>query len=380
MTLKIQTKIILPMLISLLFISGTTAAGNGPGGVPDTNTSTLSTTLTQTSVCTLEPETERKHSDFDQSQLQFMAEEEKLARDVYTYLDNLWNNNVFSNIANAEQQHMDSVKRFLDAYQIEDLSHDEPGLFSNSELQALYDQLIDSGSNSLVDALKVGALIEEVDIADLLESINQTDDESMIQMYTDLLNGSYSHLRAFSRQLKNQGIATYTAQHLSQQEVDDILARDEALKISAFVMDSSGQTQASESCFFSRIGTGDNLENMQIKIQQTWRQSEQLFIGSIIRANGQDLGQNVQITAVVFYTSHNGKQTAFVQNPTGWQVWDGQFSGLGYAKTLTLESRQFYELFSGRVPQAGDYLVYFAFQNPQGQLVYSANPISFSIQ
>ena len=41
--------------------------------------------------------------------LSFMREEEKLARDVYITLYNKWGVNIFTNISNSEQTHMDAI-------------------------------------------------------------------------------------------------------------------------------------------------------------------------------------------------------------------------------------------------------------------------------
>ena len=95
----------------------------------------------------------------------FMREEEKLAHDVYIALYQTWGLSIFQNIANSEQTHTDTVKVLLDAYGIADPSaNTAPGEFVNPELQALYTQLVAQGSQSLTDALKVGAAIEEIDI------------------------------------------------------------------------------------------------------------------------------------------------------------------------------------------------------------------------
>jgi hypothetical protein len=40
-------------------------------------------------------------------------------------------------------------------------------VFNNAELQTLYNTLLEAGKPSLIDALKVGALVEETDILDL---------------------------------------------------------------------------------------------------------------------------------------------------------------------------------------------------------------------
>ncbi|WP_457750504.1 DUF2202 domain-containing protein, partial [Thermococcus sp.] len=130
--------------------------------------------------------------------LLWMVEEEKLARDVYLTLYQEWGIQVFSNIANSEQMHMDSVLGLIEKYNLtapETL--DQVGVFTNPELQALYDQLIDMGSRSEEDALKVGALIEETDIKDLEKWINETDNEDIKAVYSNLMAGSDNHLRAF---------------------------------------------------------------------------------------------------------------------------------------------------------------------------------------
>ena len=82
--------------------------------------------------------------------LAFMREEEKLARDVYLTLYDQWNMPVFQNIAGSESTHMDAVLTILDRYGLEDPSAEKAvGEFTNPDLQALYDQLVESWAASL---------------------------------------------------------------------------------------------------------------------------------------------------------------------------------------------------------------------------------------
>jgi hypothetical protein len=129
--------------------------------------------------------------------LLYMSEEEKLARDVYNQMYTLWGQQVFQNIASSEQTHMDQVKLLLDRYGLADPAMD-PGKFMDPTLQTLYDQLIAQGSVSVEEALKVGALIEQTDIADLQARLAQTDNADIQLVYNNLLNGSYNHLSAFT--------------------------------------------------------------------------------------------------------------------------------------------------------------------------------------
>ena len=96
----------------------------------------------------------------EESSLQYMREEEKLARDVYVALGDRWGLRVFENVARAEQRHMDAVV----------------------------------------------ALIEEVDVEDLKRSIAETDEADIEAVYERLLAGSYNHLRAFVAQLDREGV------------------------------------------------------------------------------------------------------------------------------------------------------------------------------
>ena len=139
--------------------------------------------------------------------LEFMREEEKLARDVYIEMYELWGLPVFSYISESEQRHMDAVKRMLDAYGLVDPVEDENavGVFQSSELAALYTVLIDEGERSLMSALRVGALIEEVDIEDIQHAIDATDQEDIRSVYESLLCGSRNHLRAFVYQIESNG-------------------------------------------------------------------------------------------------------------------------------------------------------------------------------
>ena len=163
-------------------------------------------------------------TDAEMDGLILMREEEKLARDVYLTLLDLWGLPVFENIAAAEVTHTGAVLELLDAYGIDDpVADDTIGVFTDPGLDALYDDLIEQGSASLVDALTVGAIIEDLDIFDLQNLLDETDNPDIERVYTSLLMGSENHMRAFLRQLDSQG-GTYEANFLDQSEIDEILA------------------------------------------------------------------------------------------------------------------------------------------------------------
>ncbi len=156
--------------------------------------------------------------------LTYMREEEKLARDVYLTMADLWGAPIFTNIAGSEQTHMDAVANLLQAYDLQDPAAGKAlGEFSNSDLQALYDQLIARGQISQEEALRVGAAIEEIDILDLQEDLGQIENAALTQVFESLLAGSSNHLRAFASNLERQTGSAYTPQYMSQEAYTALL-------------------------------------------------------------------------------------------------------------------------------------------------------------
>ena len=156
--------------------------------------------------------------------LLYMREEEKLAHDVYVTLYAQWGLPLFQNISRSEQTHTDSIKALLDRYGLADPASSTVGVFTDPDLQALYTTLIAQGSQSLAEAIKVGAAIEEIDILDLQKDIAQVDNPDILQVFNNLLNGSYNHLRAFASTLTTQTGETYVPQYLTAEAYQAIIA------------------------------------------------------------------------------------------------------------------------------------------------------------
>lgn len=158
----------------------------------------------------------------EESDLLFMREEEKLARDVYVAMDGLWQHNIFTNIAESEERHMDAMLRMIQNYGLQDpVGENPPGVFNNQTLTELYAEQTSAGQDSLLAALKVGAYIEELDIFDLRIAIERTSEEPLIRSYSNLLSGSRNHLRSFFSHILAQG-GSYEPQVLSQDDFDEI--------------------------------------------------------------------------------------------------------------------------------------------------------------
>ncbi len=153
-----------------------------------------------------------------------MREEEKLARDVYLYLYKKWGLPIFKNISQSEQTHMDAIKIILDRYSLKDpIKNDRAGKFTSEKLSGLYKILIKNGSNSLIDALIVGATIEDLDIKDLSDLLETTDNKDIIFVYKNLRKGSRNHIRSFVRQLDYQH-TKYKPKYISKNKFRKIIS------------------------------------------------------------------------------------------------------------------------------------------------------------
>ena len=145
-----------------------------------------------------------------------MREEEKMAKDVYTYFYSQFNYRIFNNISKSETVHSEAVLRVINYYKLTDPATNVTGTFTDAHMQELYTKFT-SESKTVEDALKTGAFIEEYDITDLKKLIDETDNTYIKRVYTNLKKGSENHLRAFTRMLKFRGIV-YVPVKLPEEE------------------------------------------------------------------------------------------------------------------------------------------------------------------
>lgn len=155
--------------------------------------------------------------------LKFLREEEKLARDVYLFSYNKYQVSIFNNISQSEQKHMNSVLNLMNKHGIPDSASTEIGVFNNQDLQSLYTGLITQANISLVEALKVGATIEDLDINDIDDFIGNTTKQDLLNVYDNLTCGSKNHIRSYTSQLAMNEII-YVPQYISVEYYNIILS------------------------------------------------------------------------------------------------------------------------------------------------------------
>jgi hypothetical protein len=127
-----------------------------------------------------------------------MAEEEKLAHDVYVALAASTGDTRFTRIATAETRHLEQVRALMTRYGITDPTAGKAaGQFTSTTTGTLYRDLVAKGKVSLDAALGVGRTIEQLDINDLTKATTGVTAPDVASVYAHLTAGSKMHLRAF---------------------------------------------------------------------------------------------------------------------------------------------------------------------------------------
>lgn len=157
------------------------------------------------------------------SALAYMWNEEKLAKDIYFALNEITPHQSLYNIAaNSETTHEAMVEALIEKYDLnitnltdysggysaDELSAFGPGQYGLPEIENLYNVLYEKGSQSLIDALQVGCMVEVTDINDLDKDIvTASGADDLVMVFSNLRSGSYNHYWAFDSALKALGVS-----------------------------------------------------------------------------------------------------------------------------------------------------------------------------
>ena len=137
-------------------------------------------------------------TDAQKTRLAAMAEEEKLAHDLYVAFNDKYGTPQFSRISNAETRHLDEIRKVLKRYAITDPTAGKAaGTFTSASTQQLYTTLLAKGAASVDAANTAARTVETTDITDLKAAAAGMTAPDVTQVYTNLLAGSQRHLVAF---------------------------------------------------------------------------------------------------------------------------------------------------------------------------------------
>lgn len=127
-----------------------------------------------------------------------MADEERMARDLYTTIAEKYPDATqFSRVAASEQQHYDRVLTLLDRYALT-VPSAVAGTYDNAEVQQLYDGWLARAQQSRDEAYRAAVALEQADVKDLQAAIDESDNADLDQVYGRLLAASQQHEQAFT--------------------------------------------------------------------------------------------------------------------------------------------------------------------------------------
>jgi hypothetical protein len=358
--------------------------GNGNGGSMGNNSQnwrdngqqSLSANCTADGSCSSLEQPLAELSEAETTTLLFMREEEKMARDVYISLYDVWQTPIFTNISKAEQQHMDQLKLLLDSYELSDPASEETGVFTNQDIQTLYNTLVERGRTSQTEALKVGALIEEVDIEDLQNAIAATENPALQTTYTNLMNGSYNHLRGFVRNLEYLDYV-YQAQILPQEEVDDIL-NPTVVSLGIGLNTDGSQLLATDAQFKPLIKNQNGFQSNGAVLAP----SDTTTVGATFQADTAHIGKNADfLTMATFTPMGSNQEMMFMRDESGaWQRWEGDLNNLTVFQTQQqLQEVQQVSIHQGQLP-VGRYQILVGYRLQDGTIILNGQPIDFSVE
>ncbi len=133
--------------------------------------------------------------------LAYMAEEEKLAHDLYVTLGSIVGGSVLPRIAESEARHLEAVRNLMVKYGVTDPTVGlGVGAFATPEFRGLYDGLLAQGRVGLAAAYDVGVIVERDDIAELAKAAEGVTAQNVLRVYANLLAGSERHLAEFQAQ------------------------------------------------------------------------------------------------------------------------------------------------------------------------------------
>jgi len=155
-----------------------------------------------------------------------LHDNQKLSLFVYDSLFAIWGINPFGNIRSAESQHVDFLVDVAENYSVildkNGSTDNKPG-FTTPQAETIYHESISKGSLSVIDALKRGALLEEMSLLALHEAKAVTIKSDLLHTFDILAMGSKNNLQAFNKRLKMYGI-TYEPGLLDQKDFKNIIS------------------------------------------------------------------------------------------------------------------------------------------------------------
>lgn len=128
-----------------------------------------------------------------------LAEDEKLAHDLYTAFAQAYDLPVFENLAVAEANHLQALRTLMDRYGVTDPTAGKAaGVFASATVQAAYDQLRVQGKASRQAALEAARTVERNAIASYGDAVIGLNAPAAERAYANLQVAENRHLAAIN--------------------------------------------------------------------------------------------------------------------------------------------------------------------------------------
>ncbi|GET32466.1 hypothetical protein PbJCM13498_13290 [Prolixibacter bellariivorans] len=158
--------------------------GLGPCGTDGTTTATL--------------------SDAELADLVLLVKVEKLAYDVYYTLGQTYTTPpILGNITEAENRHWKVLQNLFVKYGETDPTLDgsgldlATGLYNDADMEEAYQEYVDYGVVSLLQAMETGTLIEQLELDKLNSALGNTTLPDLTTIYTNFISADGAHMTAF---------------------------------------------------------------------------------------------------------------------------------------------------------------------------------------
>lgn len=143
----------------------------------------------------------------EKDSIKYMVESEKLSRDLYQKLYELWELEIFNDLYKIEITHNNAVKKLAELEElIEENSVDNPGEFKSAYFDRVFKDFSETSNKSFYDAIYVAATMEEMAIFDIMEYEATTGNETLAKMLLDLKYGAMSNLRKLNKEIQAFGV------------------------------------------------------------------------------------------------------------------------------------------------------------------------------
>ena len=105
-------------------------------------------------------------------------------------------------------------------------------------------------------------------------------------------------------------------------------------------------------------------------------ESDVLSVNALLNVDSNDVGSVGEVFCVVFY---NGSGYAMTLAGT-YTPWDGLIENLPYARSSLLNAEENISVIEGLTGMTGEFEIYLAYENVEGEMIYTASPVVFRIQ